>query len=147
MPWNSAKLSLHHGMLQYVVWFESNYRCGIATHLAGCAVQRQSSVSSCCSRPLCYFSASLCSMPCIYRTTSSTACAAVPPPTQWLAVTSCTTDWVSSGVSCNLVFLLAAVTDCVQWRRAVCCSGYDNSNRSDNLASYLQTNTEKPMTA
>ena len=33
-------------------------------------------------------------------------------PNPWFAVASCTMDRVSSRVSCNLVYLLAVVTDC-----------------------------------
>jgi len=59
---------------------ESALHRGILFHVICCAVQRQSSISSCCSSPLSDFSACLCSMLCIYRTTSSMVDAAAPTP-------------------------------------------------------------------
>ena len=82
-PRNSDKyriIARHHGIsitlrntaVCRLIWVK--YCRGRATHLACCAVQRQSSISCCCSRPASDsdFSACLCSMLCIYGTTWST---------------------------------------------------------------------------
>ena len=86
----SARVSL-------VYSYNRNTRCsearplttdGLATHLACCAVQRQCSVSSCCSRPVSDSDQCLLVQHAVHLYIIYSRCATLP--TQWLAVTSCT---------------------------------------------------------
>jgi len=69
---SAAPRNQHYTAVCRLIWVK--YSRSWATHLACCAVQRQGSVSSCCSRPVSDsdFSACLYSMLCIYGTTWST---------------------------------------------------------------------------